>query len=94
MRKWQSLDGIIRSSSSDICPFDFAGAWTNQNKKNMKWLIEKAKPKVKSIIEVWDTYVSTAIKDLLCVSPIGIAYHVPATIIAAMNGTWRLPFTL
>jgi hypothetical protein len=33
-------------------PFDVAGAWTNQNLKNMKWLMEKAKPKVEPIIEV------------------------------------------
>jgi hypothetical protein len=30
------MDGIIRRYSSDICPFDFAGAWTNKNKKYMK----------------------------------------------------------
>jgi hypothetical protein len=41
--------------------------------KNMKWLIEKAKPKVEQIIEVWDTYVSTIIKDLLYVFSISIA---------------------
>jgi hypothetical protein len=85
MRKWQSLDGTDRSSLSDKCPFDVAGAWTNKNK--IKWLIKKAKPKVEPIIKVWDTYVSTIIKDLFCVFPIGIAYHVPVTIIAAVNGT-------
>jgi hypothetical protein len=73
MRKWQGLDRTDRSSSSDSCPFDVAGAWTNQNKKNMKWLIEKAKPKVEPIIEVWDTYISTIIKDLLYIFPISIA---------------------
>jgi hypothetical protein len=41
--------------------------------KNMKWLIEKAKPKVEPIIDVWDTYISTVIKELLCVFPIGSA---------------------
>jgi hypothetical protein len=35
--------------------------------------MEKAKPKVEPIIEVWDTYVSTMFNDLLCVFPISIA---------------------
>jgi hypothetical protein len=35
--------------------------------------MEKAKPKVEPIIKVWDTYVSTMFKDLLCVFAIGIA---------------------
>jgi hypothetical protein len=33
MRKRKILDGTDKSSSSDICPFDVAGAWTNVNKK-------------------------------------------------------------
>jgi hypothetical protein len=41
--------------------------------KKMKWLREKAKPKVEPIIEVWDTYVITMFKDFLCVFPTGIA---------------------
>jgi hypothetical protein len=72
MRKWQSLAGIVRSSSSVRGPFDVAGAWTNQNKKN-EMTKEKAKPKVEPLIQVWDTYVSTMLKNLLCVFPIGIA---------------------
>jgi hypothetical protein len=35
--------------------------------------MEKAKRKVVSIIEVWDIYVSTMFKDLLCVFHIDIA---------------------
>jgi hypothetical protein len=35
--------------------------------------MEKDKQKVEPIIEVWDTYISTMFKDLLCVFPIGIA---------------------
>jgi hypothetical protein len=54
----------------------------------------KAKPKVEPIIKVLDTYVSTMFNDLLCVFTISIAYHVPATIISVVNGTWRLHFTL
>jgi hypothetical protein len=73
MRKWQSLAGIVIICWSIRGPFDIAGAWTNQNKKNMKWVREKAKPIVETIIEVWDTYVSTMFKDLICVFHIGIA---------------------
>jgi hypothetical protein len=35
--------------------------------------MEKAKPIVEPIIEVWHTYVNTMFKDLLCVFPNGIA---------------------
>jgi hypothetical protein len=35
--------------------------------------MQKAKPKVETIIEVWDTYVSTIVKDLFCVFSINIA---------------------
>jgi hypothetical protein len=69
MRKWQILDGTGRSSSSDICLFDVVGACTNVNKK---WLIDKAKPKVEPAIELGDTYISTIVKDLLCLFPFGV----------------------
>jgi hypothetical protein len=35
--------------------------------------MEKVKQKIETIIKVWDTYVNTMFKDLLCVFPISIA---------------------
>jgi hypothetical protein len=35
--------------------------------------MEKAKTKVEPKIKVWDTYINTMFKDLLCLFPIGIA---------------------
>jgi hypothetical protein len=73
MKMWQSLAGIVINYSSIRGSSDVAYAWINQNKKNMKWLMKKAEPKVEPIIELWDTYGSNMFKDSLCVFPIGIA---------------------